>query len=939
VGRSLHGPLTMYLSNDTPLIDVANAYAKRGLHVFPCHTLENGNACSCGNAECKDVAKHPLAERGCYDATTEAETLNRFFTGDYASANIALATGEASGVFVLDVDDMKALASLEAKHAPLPKTWIVETGSGGRHYYFRFNERCQTLKNVVKFAGSLDVRTTGGYVLLPPSLHASGQRYRWLVSPDDCDLADAPDWLLSLIPRKGEQCEQRPEPTSSNSQLPTHTLTISRATTLAERATLYLASCPPAVSGQNGHGTTFAVVCRVVELFGSLTDDELLAALNTWNARCSPPWKEHELRHKLADARAKAKVTQQTPDDLSSCDDDDADVPTLDASAYVGIVGDIVKTIEPETEADSAGVLLTLLTCVGNAIGRTPTFGVGGDVHHANMFLCLVGDTSAGKGLAWGVVDYLMRQVDSDWRNNCVAYGLSSGEGLVERLADPEQENKTADDLIIADYNADDWRDKTTTTSVIVFPPVKRLLCLETEFARPITAMRREGNTLSPLLRAAWDAKTLEVMTRGKSKLRASNAHVSVVAHITPEELQKILSGSVETANGFANRFLWASVRSSKDLPNGGNVSVLDRFITPLRKALERAKTITTMTRSADAERLWSDVYASLKYGNANVTKRGRGNVLRLAMTLALCDGSPTIETQHLEAALSVWRYCEDSALMFFSENALASRLRQTIRQRPGIMRSELRLTISHATSMTQPFDEAIAWLLRRGDIVCVPVYEERQAERYYPSAFRRVGNRETLRLSQSEQSEQTSEPTSPISQLPTISETPAMTLAALLEWKNAHAVRFHRQDDGVVWVTDDYASFLSPAVEQAIHAYQDALSVFCDAEGYSSVTLHDAGDDLLKGERVASSEDDPALLRTLRMKGIDVERFHALRNALADHGMKNVFAEIIAMDYAHSAPLSADALRHYVTQNVERWRQRVKSEWAWASDMKQTGA
>jgi hypothetical protein len=97
-------------------------------------------------------------------------------------------------------------------------------------------------------------------------------------------------------------------------------------------------------------------------------------------------------------------------------------------------------------------------------------------------------------------------------------------------------------------------------TVALMLPSVKILLCYESEFSRPITAMRREGNTLSPLLRSAWDSQPLEVLTRGKSRMKASNAHVSIVAHVTPEELRKLLDGSVEVANGFSNRFLWARV-------------------------------------------------------------------------------------------------------------------------------------------------------------------------------------------------------------------------------------------------------------------------------------------------------------------------------------------------------------------------------------------
>src|SRR5690606_3444741 len=115
--------------------------------------------------------------------TQDVATLERYFFGVNAIANIAVATGEASGVWVLDVDDTEALAAIEHANAPLPRTWTVATPSGGRHYYFRHDIRCENFKNAVKFAGALDVRTTGGYVLLPPSLHATGNRYRWLISP------------------------------------------------------------------------------------------------------------------------------------------------------------------------------------------------------------------------------------------------------------------------------------------------------------------------------------------------------------------------------------------------------------------------------------------------------------------------------------------------------------------------------------------------------------------------------------------------------------------------------------------------------------------------------------------------------------------------------------------------------------------------------------
>jgi putative DNA primase/helicase len=339
-----------YLSTNTT--EIANDYAKRGLHVFPCHSISDG-ACTCGKQCGKDAGKHPITTNGGKDATTNPETVKRFFTGNYAIANIGIATGEQSGVVVVDIDDLNALRKLENEHEPLPKTWLVETGSGGKHYYFRYDNRCHNLTNATKIAGDIDIKTTGGYVIAPPSLHLSGNRYRWIVSPDETELATLPEWLLKLIPTHGATSKA---------------LIAKPATTEIEKARLYLAKCPVAVSGQGGNKQTFAVICRLIKLFGTLSDDELLDALQDWNSRCVPSWKESELRQKIGNARAKVVVNE--PDTEAHSYDDNNLPPTIDEDAYIGLAGEIVKAIEPETEADPAAVLLTLLTVFGSVIGK-----------------------------------------------------------------------------------------------------------------------------------------------------------------------------------------------------------------------------------------------------------------------------------------------------------------------------------------------------------------------------------------------------------------------------------------------------------------------------------------------------------------------------------------------------------------------------------------
>lgn len=829
------------------IYDHAIKYAQAGLYLFPCHNWEtDATCCSCGNAKCNDPAKHPLTSNGVYGATNDPDELQRFFTGDYANANIACATGEQSGVLVLDDDDLKTLAELQKVNGTLPKTWTTETGRGN-HYYFR---HVAGLKNAHKFCGSLDIRTTGGYVLLPPSLHASGNRYRWLISPDDCPLADAPEWLLALMPKQDETTEETPEKETTKeteTQAPETTTNngpfyVHRAKTEQERLIAYLQRCEPAIEGKGGMNNTFRLFCCAVELFGYLSDDDIIDAFAAWNARCVPPWTQKELRRKLNDARKKTKPRNDTTNDQQTETEtetqettSDDDKPTLHADAFHAILGDIVKTLEPETEADIAGVLLTLLAMLGNAIGKGPSFQVGGKKHYVNLFVAIVGETSDAKGDTLSISRHIMEKIDAAWKRDCISYGLSSGEGLIKRVKDDDE--------------GDDKENEQTTPFVV--SPIKRLLSVEAEAIQPITKMRRDGNTLDSVIRSAWDCEPLESLT--KDPLRAPNAFVSLVWHITPSDLQKAFAKGNETKNGFANRFLWCFVKSERDLPNGGDISVIDKYIGRLKAIVMLARDIQVMWRSPDADKLWNKVYSYLKHCDIACAERARPQVLRLSMLYALCDGKAMIGVEHLKAALAVWRYCEDSALLLFDSNALASRLRSLIYKRHGIMRTELRQSIS-GTTPTEAFNAALQWLLQRGDIVCVECLEKRQCQRYYP-APKYTNETKTKKENDTEQygdkvnesvesevNETKASSPEPKSLIPAFS---SITLSELLTWKNANAVKFINRAGGVVWVSDEYAPLLTPELEQAIHANQDTIRVFVDA--YSDIDITDHDDGLLK--------------------------------------------------------------------------------------------
>jgi len=111
----------------------------------------------------------------------------------------------------------------------------------------------------------------------------------------------------------------------------------------------------------------------------------------------------------------------------------------------------------------------------------------------------------------------------------------------------------------------------------------KRLLLVESEFAGTLRVLGREGNTLSPILRRAWDRGDLRSLTKNSPAV-ATDAHVSIIGHVVAEELRRHMTAT-EAAGGFGNRLLWVCARRSKCLPEGGSWSAADAapFVARLR--------------------------------------------------------------------------------------------------------------------------------------------------------------------------------------------------------------------------------------------------------------------------------------------------------------------------------------------------------------------
>ena len=350
----------------------------------------------------------------------------------------------------------------------------------------------------------------------------------------------------------------------------------------------------------------------------------------------------------------------------SFAEQDEASWPnSLTVEAFHGLAGEIVRVHEPHTEADSAALLLQLLVAFGNCIGSSPHFMVEGARHSLNEFVAIVGKTAKGrKGTSWGRVRSILRSVDPGWVEDRIQSGLSSGEGLIWSVRDPIQktvpiyEKKRVVDYqtVIEDQGVDD----------------KRLLVEETEFAAALKVLKRQGNTLSPVLRRAWDTGSLNILNKN-SPAKATGAHISVIGHISKDELLRHLD-QTETANGFGNRFLFGCAQRSKSLPDGGDLSAVDLgpIINRFRKAIDFSRMVQEINRDDQAREIWHGVYPALSEGKPGLfgamIARAEAHVMRLACMYALLDKSDHVSGEHLLAALAVWEYCEASCRHLFGD-------------------------------------------------------------------------------------------------------------------------------------------------------------------------------------------------------------------------------------------------------------------------------
>lgn len=741
---------------ETPL-EWALFYARRGYRVFPIHAMVQGPngalRCACGK-KCDSPGKHPRTPNGLYDATAAEAAIRSWWT-ERPGPNVAIRTGD--GCLVLDVDVDKggeeSLDALTAKHGELPDTRAAVTGSGGRHVWFELPKGISLPCSNGTLGYGLDTRADGGYVLVPPSNHRSGGVYTWDGLQGfgfDVPVAPVPAWLLNLLKEaqkkdSDESWRQVAITVNRSPVLPPELLELIE--TDSDLSALWNLKRPDLVDLDGSPNLSRYDLGLANRFINAGFDDQRVAdILIAFRLKHGNPkgkgYRLDYLQRTIATAHetpvtagagrpntqpaeggapAVSSMQAEKPDFLNRL----APYPgPMSEEAFYGLTGRFVDLVLPHTEADPCALVNQFLTYFGCIIGRTAYTPVGADQHFTNLFVVEVGPTNSGrKGSSHSPVQLIFEDLEKPYFvPDRIASGLSTGEGLIHQIRDPVEarvKGKKGEETVEVDPGV----------------PDKRVLFYEAEFASALAAMRRQGNTLSPIIRRAWDSPSVLQMATKKSPSRATSPHVSIIANITKQELRRCLEAE-EALNGFANRFMWFCVRRSKPLPEGGRLfeaRASKEFIqlqNDIAKAIHFAQNVKRMQRDGEASDLWGyddhphGAYEALTqeahglFGSA--TARAAPNVIRLSMIYALLDQSPVVRKEHLLSALEVWRYSSDSARYLFGDalgDPVADQILQELRRRApdGLTRTEIVEQVFQRNKRSEEIARALSVLHDRG--------------------------------------------------------------------------------------------------------------------------------------------------------------------------------------------------------------------------------
>lgn len=587
-----------------PTLSAALKYASRGWFVFPCHSMR-GPSCSCGHSECDSAAKHPRTKRGLSEASTDLNIIRAWWTR-WPDANIAIATGAASGFDVLDVDPRHlgdvSLAELVREHEALPHTPEAKTGGGGRHILFAHPG--EHVGNKTGIRPGLDVRGDGGYIIAPPSNHTSGLPYAWEggALPSETPFAPFPLWLLTLV--RG-----------------------TNGKTAEPQAHLDAADVLAGVPEGERDDKLFRFACK---LRRHGLPKEMARALVLHAAdKAIPPFSHARANEKVDRVWNKYQASASDPLPEGAGEDDTEAIPVLPEICWRTGFKEFREAYTGSTEASDAFLWGGYFVVAGLVLGRSAQLLAGSPIF-PNVFLTIVGASGRSrKSTAQAFARRLLEQTDS---NVETSQGIGSPEGLIQLLAGR---------------------------------PNTRLLIDLAETSILFSKGAQEGTRgLLPLVTALYDCPKTARLPNRKEDLKATDPFLGILGSTTAEWLRRDLHLD-DLRGGLAGRFCYIVGKEKAPIafPPPPDTSALRRAETILRNAGNRHTAPLEYGLSPEASTVWKDWYTADRAKSCEtsilevLTHRLHPHAWKLALLYAALEGTTDITVEQITAACAFADY------------------------------------------------------------------------------------------------------------------------------------------------------------------------------------------------------------------------------------------------------------------------------------------
>lgn len=610
----------------TPAVRVKAAlwFAERGFGIFSVWSTTPDGICRCPDGEtCTQPGKHPITLHGFKDATRDAESIRTMLSAG-STPNYGMVPPE--GVFAWDVDEeddgVHKLERLEALYGPLPPTMRTNTAHG-QHVFLRWPEGVpRPLKKMFGYVTRWGSGRQAGYVIGPRSVHATGAVYQ---PPEgvSLDIAEIPErWVRAVL--DGEA--SRP---------------------------IVVGGETPAVGGRHDWLRDKARWFRGL----GLSREALGAALRAENDRLDQPKSSEEVE------RAIGRVFEQFPadpveeteervsrrlgeDELSLLGRPKAGgFPTdPDPIVFGGLLGSCVHDIAPGTDASLVGLLGCLLAFAGALVPGAAYFH---RTQTSSPFIALVGESSVGrKGTAMmRAHDAMTSAIEPVYVNRVVLDGLNSGEGLVTTLH----------------YKREAFPHEPTVG-----------LVFEEEYAGLLASRQREGSTLDPKMRQAFDGGPISNRRSGETKTVVPPYWLPALIAITPDELRNRLEGGA-LRSGSANRWLYLAV-VKRDVTPTNELPVLSSenrrdLVAARRATLDKPVLLTVDPAVTTTLAEYADFLSETSSGvSAELVRRLGVIAFRVALIHALVERSAVVSSLYLHRAIALTEYGRHGIPWIFGE-------------------------------------------------------------------------------------------------------------------------------------------------------------------------------------------------------------------------------------------------------------------------------